>query len=49
MARVLGALLENQSVRQRAAMIGQKVRTEDGVTAACDAIEGLLRAKPIKP
>jgi UDP:flavonoid glycosyltransferase YjiC (YdhE family) len=42
MVRALKALTENPSYSQRAATIGQKVRTEDGVEAACAAIEALL-------
>jgi UDP:flavonoid glycosyltransferase YjiC (YdhE family) len=45
MARALAVLTENQSFSARAAMIGQKVRTEDGVEAACVAIETLLSTK----
>jgi UDP:flavonoid glycosyltransferase YjiC (YdhE family) len=42
MACALKVLTEDQSFSARAAMIGQKVRTEDGVEAACVAIEALL-------
>jgi UDP:flavonoid glycosyltransferase YjiC (YdhE family) len=42
MVRALRALTENPSYRQRAATIGQKVRSGDGVEAACVAIEALL-------
>ncbi len=45
MVRALQVLMENQSFSARAAMIGQKVRTEDGVTDACAAIEELLSTK----
>jgi len=45
MARALKVLTENQSFSARAAIIGQKVRTEDGVAAACIAIEALLNTK----
>jgi UDP:flavonoid glycosyltransferase YjiC (YdhE family) len=46
MARALKVLMGNQSFSARAAMIGQKVRTEDGVNDACVAIEKLLSTKP---
>jgi rhamnosyltransferase subunit B len=37
-------LLENPNYSRRAAELGGEVRQEDGVRAACDALEGLLRA-----
>ncbi len=43
-AAVLRHLLDNPMYSQRAAEIGAKVRQEDGVGAACDALEALLRA-----
>jgi hypothetical protein len=45
MVRAIQVLMENQSFSARAAMIGQKVRAEDGVTDACIAIEELLSTK----
>lgn len=42
MVGALKALTENPSYCERAATIGQQVRTEDGVEAACIAIEALL-------
>jgi UDP:flavonoid glycosyltransferase YjiC (YdhE family) len=42
MVRALKSLTENPSYGQRAARIGQQVRSEDGVEAACAAIEALL-------
>jgi UDP:flavonoid glycosyltransferase YjiC (YdhE family) len=38
----LRTLLEKPSYAQRAATIGEQVRQEDGVGAACDALESLL-------
>ena len=43
-AAELRALLDNPVYRQRASEVGEQVRQEDGVRAACDALEGLLRA-----
>jgi UDP:flavonoid glycosyltransferase YjiC (YdhE family) len=43
-AAELRQLLDNPVYSQRAAGIGESVRREDGVRAACDALEGLLRA-----
>ncbi len=40
-ARQINVLLEKDSVRQRAARIGEQLRREDGVKAACDALEAL--------
>ena len=40
-------LLENPMHEQRASEVGEQVRREDGVGAACDALEGLLQnARP---
>src|SRR5262249_17859513 len=36
--------LDDPSYSRRASEIGEKVRQEDGVRAACDALEGLLPA-----
>jgi rhamnosyltransferase subunit B len=40
--RELRTLLEDPRYRARAAEVGERVRAEDGVAAACDAIEALL-------
>jgi rhamnosyltransferase subunit B len=40
-ARKITLLLENGAMRQRAAMIGERLRAEDGLKAACDALEAL--------
>jgi UDP:flavonoid glycosyltransferase YjiC (YdhE family) len=45
MVCALKRLTENPPYRERAATIGQQVRTEDGVETACIAIEALLRRK----
>jgi UDP:flavonoid glycosyltransferase YjiC (YdhE family) len=37
-------LLDNPVYGPRAAEVGQQIQREDGVGAACDALEGLLRA-----
>ena len=42
-ARELRALLANESYTTRAAEVGRQVRSEDGATAAADAIEEVLR------
>ena len=44
-ARKITMLLENSAMRQRAAMIGDQLRKEDGVKAACDALEALGNSK----
>jgi hypothetical protein len=38
-------LLDNPAYSQRASEVGEQVRKEDGVRAACDALEALLQAK----
>lgn len=43
-AAELRELLDNPSYSQRASEIGERVRKEDGVRAACDALEELLWA-----
>ncbi|HKI16411.1 MAG TPA: nucleotide disphospho-sugar-binding domain-containing protein, partial [Isosphaeraceae bacterium] len=43
-AAELRPLLDNPEYSQRASGIGERVRREDGVRAACDALEELLRA-----
>ena len=40
-ARKITQLLENGALRQRAAEIGAQLRTENGLKAACDALEAL--------
>jgi rhamnosyltransferase subunit B len=46
-AAELRELLDNPTYSQRASRIGEQVRQEDGVRAACDALEGLLQnARP---
>uniref|UniRef100_A0A7V5CS61 Glycosyltransferase n=1 Tax=Acidobacterium capsulatum TaxID=33075 RepID=A0A7V5CS61_9BACT len=44
-AKSLRALLDNRSYAERAAAIAEQVRAEDGVFAACDALESLLTGK----
>jgi UDP:flavonoid glycosyltransferase YjiC (YdhE family) len=41
----LRRLLDDPAYARRAAAVGEQVRREDGVAAACDALEGLLAAK----
>lgn len=41
-AAELRQLLENPAYARRAAEVGEKVRREDGVGAACDALEGMF-------
>jgi UDP:flavonoid glycosyltransferase YjiC (YdhE family) len=43
-AAELRHLLDNPVYRQRASEVREQVRQEDGVRAACDALEGLLQA-----
>jgi rhamnosyltransferase subunit B len=42
-AAELRRLLDNPAYARRALQVGERVRQEDGVRAACDALEGLLR------
>jgi len=42
-ATELRQLLDNPAYTQRASAVGEQVRKEDGVRAACDALEGLLQ------
>jgi UDP:flavonoid glycosyltransferase YjiC (YdhE family) len=42
-AAELGRLLDDPAFSRRAAEVGEKVRREDGVKTACDALEVLLR------
>ncbi len=37
-------LLQNPAYAQRASEVGKKIRAEDGVRTACDALEGLLQS-----
>lgn len=48
-ARELRTLLENPSYQERAAVLGEKVRAEDGVATACGALEALLGMAPVQP
>jgi UDP:flavonoid glycosyltransferase YjiC (YdhE family) len=41
-ARELKALLDNPGYSERARWVGQRVREEDGVGTACDALETLM-------
>jgi rhamnosyltransferase subunit B len=43
-ATELGLLLENAAYARRAAQVQKLISQEDGVKAACDALEGLLEA-----
>jgi UDP:flavonoid glycosyltransferase YjiC (YdhE family) len=43
-AAELRQLLDNPAYTRRAQEVGEQVRREDGVRAACDALEGLLQA-----
>jgi rhamnosyltransferase subunit B len=45
-ARNIALLLENSTMRRRAAAIGEQLRQEDGVKAACDALEALGKHPP---
>jgi hypothetical protein len=45
MARALEALLNDAEAHQRAGLFGERVRAEDGVANACDAIEALLLSR----
>jgi UDP:flavonoid glycosyltransferase YjiC (YdhE family) len=45
-AREITRLLENGALRDRAARIGAQLRTEDGLKAACDALEALGKGRP---
>jgi rhamnosyltransferase subunit B len=44
-ARKLRTLLENPTYSRRAEQIAMRLRAEDGVAAACNALEGLARRK----
>jgi len=45
-ARKITLLLEKTAMRQRAARIGEQLRREDGLKAACDALEALANVRP---
>jgi rhamnosyltransferase subunit B len=45
-ARKITLLLEKTAMRQRAAEIGEQLRSEDGLKAACDALEALGKSPP---
>jgi rhamnosyltransferase subunit B len=47
-ARKITLLVENAATRRKAARIGEQLRLEDGLKAACDALEALGKA-PITP
>jgi rhamnosyltransferase subunit B len=44
-ARKIDLLLENATMRQRAAKIGEQLRCEDGLNTACDALEALGKSR----
>lgn len=44
-AEALGPLLANAEVEARAGAVGRAVRAEDGVAAACDRVEAMLRTR----
>jgi UDP:flavonoid glycosyltransferase YjiC (YdhE family) len=48
-AAELRRLLNDPSYSQRAAVVGEQVRQDDGVRAACDALEGLLQTSATRP
>jgi UDP:flavonoid glycosyltransferase YjiC (YdhE family) len=45
----LRQLLDNPSFSERAAIVGQRIREEDGVGAACDAVQQLRLVKSLPP
>jgi rhamnosyltransferase subunit B len=45
-ARRITLLLENAAIQKRAARIGERLRSEDGLKAACDALEALGKGRP---
>jgi len=47
-AAELRELLDNPAYLQRASEVGEQVRKEDGVRAACDALEALLQTSAIR-
>jgi UDP:flavonoid glycosyltransferase YjiC (YdhE family) len=44
----LRALLDSAHCRENAQRLGERVRSEDGVAAACDAIEHVCAGKPLE-
>lgn len=46
-ARVLENLLGNPSIAERAGEVGRKLRSGDGLAAACDALDDLMAARPV--
>ena len=44
-ARRLKAMLEDERMRRRAASVGERLKQEDGVRVACDALEQLYERK----
>ena len=44
-ARKIALLLDSPRVRRRAAKIGEQLRSEDGLSAACDALEALGKSR----
>jgi rhamnosyltransferase subunit B len=46
-AAALRELLEDGRYGTKAEEVGQRIRSEDGVAAACDAIEQRLTAEPL--
>jgi UDP:flavonoid glycosyltransferase YjiC (YdhE family) len=44
-ARKITLLLESTRIRQRAGRIGERLRSEDGLKAACDALEALAKGR----
>jgi len=44
----LRALLDSADCRENALRLGERVRSEDGVAAACDAIEHVCAGKPLE-
>ncbi|MBC8143104.1 MAG: glycosyltransferase, partial [Armatimonadetes bacterium] len=49
-ARELRTLLTGKGYAERAAALGERVRGEDGIAAACDAIEATIKeAERVRP
>lgn len=47
--RALRTLLDDPRYRQRASVVGEQIRAEDGVASACAALNTLLRGTPGSP
>ena len=45
-ARKINLLLESARIQRRAASLGEQLRREDGLKAACDALEALAASRP---